>query len=188
VTEIMPRTENEQAVTEEDGEREDEAERESTQICLYLGKSWHPDMSADVYRDSAENWISEKLLRQSNDVIESSRCAVAYRAPDGIRLESKGCVKVDYRLSLDGKTFPGVLFQVHASRSCEPAIILGKSWAQKHGAVAAELLSRRSGNSKDRNTRPKHTRSHAFTGSRIMKLPHRQKLDRDAGKSKVVTW
>ncbi|KAJ0107645.1 hypothetical protein J7T55_007837 [Diaporthe amygdali] len=196
VVEIMPRTENVQAVTDEDDEYEDEAERESTQICLYLGKDWRSGISADVYWDSSDDWISEKLLRDSNNVVEPSECPVTYRVPDGIRLESKGCVKVDCRLSRTGKTFPGE-FQVHAAAFRAPDVILGKSWAQKHGASV--LFSRRSVNSKDRNAqsrpgsdrhgdlRRKQTRSQSVPSNRIMKLPQRRIIDRDAVRSKWRT-
>lgn len=192
VFEVTSKTEDEKGPTDEDDECEDEAERESTQICLYLGKSWRPGISADVCRDSSDNWISEKLLRGSNNTVQSSGCTLAYRVPDGVRLESKGCVKVDCRLSLRGRTFPGE-FQVHARELCAPDVILGRSWAQKHGAVIA--LSRRPSNSKDRNAqrrpgsdryaadpRRKHTRSQLTSGQRVMKLAQRNVMDRDAKK------
>lgn len=193
VVEILPRTKKEQAVIEESSDCEDEAERESTQICLYLGKTWRQGISADVYRNSSDNWISEKLLRDSSNVVEPGECPVAYRVPGGTRLESKGCVKVDCRLSLHGKAFPGE-FQVYTSRLRAPDVILGKSWVQKHGA--AGLSSRCWGNPKDRDTqrRPGGVRfadtrrtttvSQSVPGHRIMKLPQRHTTDRDAGRSR----
>jgi hypothetical protein len=187
VTEIVHRTENDQDLVEEDGECEEEVEREPAQICLYLGKKWHASVAADMCQDSTENWIPEKLLGHWDDVIEPGDCTVVYQAAGGIRLESRGRVKVDYRLCLSGKTFPGVLFQVYASRpSRTPGIILGRSWAQTHGATVS--LSRRLSSSKDygkeqgrpvddRHTDPrwKKAGSHASAsvGNRIMKLSQR---------------
>lgn len=200
MVDITPKTENGQAATDEDenededdDEYEDQAESESTQICLYLGKNWRPGISADVYRAASDNWISEKLLRGSNHSVELSECPVAYRIPDGVRLESKGCVELGCRLSLYGKTLI-CRFQVHASRSRAPDVILGRPWAQKSGASA--LVSRRSDMSKDRNAqrrpatdphgglRRKNASSESVSGHRIMKLPQRHSIGRNAERSR----
>lgn len=193
VIEAPPKAGNEHVVTNIDDECDDEEEREPTRICLYLGKDWRKGIPADVYRGLSDNWISEKLLRDSDNVIEPSQGPATYQGPDGIRLKSKGCVKVNWRLSMHEKIFSGE-FQVHASRSGSPDVILGKLWAQKHGA--AVVSSGRPGASKDRDaqkrpgsdrhgdSRRKHTMSQSISGDRIMKLPQRHPNNRGAERSR----
>lgn len=183
---------NERVVTPVEDESEDEAEKESTRICLFLGKDWRDGISADVYRDSSDNWISERLVPNSENIVEPGQRPVKYRGPDGIRLESKGCVKVFWRPSPQKKIFSGA-FQVHASRSGPPDVILGKPWAQRHGATV--LSSGASGTSKDNNAqrrpgsdrqggfRRNHNVSQSTPGKRIMKLPQRDANNRGRERS-----
>lgn len=192
VTETPPKACNERVVTDVDDECEDEAQRESTRICLFLGKDWREGILADVYPDSSDNWISERLLRDSKNAIEPSQYPVVYRGPDGHHLESKGRVKVNWRLSLQRKTFSGE-FQVHASRYGSPDVILGRPWEQKHGASV--LSSGRPGISKDGNAqrrpgsdhqgdlRRKHNMSQSTPSHRIMKLPQRHANNRGTERS-----
>lgn len=183
---------NERVVTDVDDEPEDEAERESTRICLFLGKDWRDGISADVCRDSSDNWISERLVPDSENIVEPGQRPAKYRGPDGVHLESKGCVKVFWRPSPQTKIFSGA-FQVHASRSGPPDVILGKPWAQRHGATA--LSSGRPGILKDGNAqrwpgsdrqgglRRKHNMSQSTPGHRIIKLPQRDGNNRGRERS-----
>lgn len=108
---------------------EDEDDRASTQICLFLRKNM--DVRADVDLGSSVNWISEKLLRNSGiDVVPTKY--VTYQGSDGIRLESRGSVKVRWRRSVRDRTFPGE-FIVHAGKPGASDLILGKPWAETHG-------------------------------------------------------
>lgn len=183
VVETPHKAGNDHVVTDVDEDCEDEAERESTKICLFLRKDWREGISAYVSRESSDNWISERLLPDWKRVVEPGKDPVTYQAPGGISLESKGRVKVIWRLSPQGKTF-SCDFQVHTSRCFPPDVIIGKSWTQEYGASA--LFSPRQGISKDRNAqrRPaserygnlpgKYTGLQSVSGNRVMKLTQRQ--------------
>lgn len=191
VTEAPPKAGN-HVVTNIDDECDDEEERESTRICLYLGKDWRKAIPADVYRGLSDNWISEKLLRDSDIVIEPSQGPGTYQGPDGIPLKSKGRVNVNWRLSIHEKTFSGE-FQVHASRSGSPDVILGKLWVQKHGAtvvssgrpgVSKDRDAQRPGSDRNGDSRRKHTVSQSIPAHRIMKLSQRHPKNRGAERSR----
>lgn len=174
-------TEAEESVIGEDEDDDsDEVERDSTKIILDL-KTRSVDVVADVDCISSVNWISQRLLVGSNiDVVPAKY--VTHQRPDGVRLESKGCVIVHWRRSLLEKVFPGE-FMVYASKTGSPSVVLGKAWAQKFGeSVSMREKSRRIGVTRMR------TGSQSVAGQSIMKLPERQRLKRRYGDSMSPKW
>lgn len=125
----MPKDTRKAVVEEDDDDGNDEIEKESTRIFVFLRKNM--DVSADVERDAPVNWISEKLLEDSGLVVSPAKY-MEYQTSEGLRLRSKGRVKVFWRRSLRDKVLSDE-FMVHAGKAGAPDVVLGKSWAQTHG-------------------------------------------------------
>lgn len=186
IIEDVSRAESEQAVVVEDDDDDIDCEmKESVQICLILRQK-SADVLADVDRDASANWISRRLLGDSGvDIIPTSN--ITYQGPDGIRLVSKGCVRIYWRRSIREKVFPGE-FVVHAGKPGAPDVILGQSWARTHGDSA--VLVRNVGKAKGSNAKRQSERvargesgrmrsvSQSIAGHNRFKLPERHKINR----------
>lgn len=166
----MPKETRKAIVVEEDDDNE-ETEKESTKICLILRVSM--DVLADVDRDASVNWISEKLLGDSGIDVSPAKY-VEYQTSDGLRLESKGRVKVLWRRSIRDKVLSDE-FMVHAGKPGAPDVVLGKTWAQTHGESAGNA-QRRIG--KVRRDEALRCRTASGSGQNTVKLVERQRINR----------
>lgn len=101
---------------------------------------------ASLEHDSPVNWISEKLLRQSNSSFTTVKYT-SYDSPQGHRLESCRQVKADWRGST-GKTYSDS-FLVFSSDGPEATLdlVMGNAILRKLGEVA--FLSQRPDDSQD---------------------------------------